>query len=179
MYYKSFILFIIILSTNLIAQTIETVQIEKQTNKQTFSIAGDMYYSYNSREHSDYHQLRINPNIGYFMWNNIMLGLNLVYDYSRQDYDNNRYYPDHSSSFFLVGPSIEFYMNQTVNQPFIRVGFLTGGSFNSNLSSAFSIAGGYSIQISKNIAIQPALQYMINKDTSTLLFGIGIKNFIY
>lgn len=178
MLFKSVILLIIMLSANLLPQTDESVLIDKQTNKRTLSIAGDMYYSYNSREHSKHHDLRINPNIGYFVWNNIMLGLNVVYDYTKTDYDNNRYYPDDSRSFFLVGPSIEFYMNQTVNQPFIRIGVLTGGSFEGSSSSAFNIAGGYSIRISKNLALQPALQYMIGEE-STILFGIGIKNFIY
>lgn len=174
MYFKitTLLISVFLLSSSVIlAQTTAADKLGSQTLKGTMSLSGEVYYSYSNARNAGVHNIMVAPNAGYFISDNFMLGLNVSYNYFKSS---------PSSDWFLgLGPSLEYYFGESANKFFARVGLLYGSSDVGSSETYFQPAVGYSIAISKNVALQPAISMGFGEKNTTIMFGLGIRNFIF
>lgn len=172
-YLKTLLISIVLFSSTIIlAQTSGAENSGSQTLKGTISLAGEVYYAYSNVRSEGVHNLMIAPNTGYFITDNLMLGLNFAYNYQKHSKFNSWWH-------LGVGPSFEYYFGSTPNKFFARVGVLSGFSESGTSQTYFQPAVGYNISVSKNVALQPALTIGIGKNNTSVMFGLGIRNFIF
>lgn len=154
-----------------------------QITKGNWLIGGDIAFSYSkSKPEStvDFKTYNINlsPNVGYFFWNNLALGLrtDFTHSYSKTDSGTSKF------DRFLLSPFAKYYflnVDNTVN-PFIESSYRFS-LINENHSKEFSAKGGIAVFLNGSVALEIFLNYL-NSITNnsfigsqTVLLGIGLQ----
>ncbi|MBP6184907.1 MAG: outer membrane beta-barrel protein [Chitinophagaceae bacterium] len=152
-------------SSNLQAQTV---------NAGAWMIGGDAGFSSASYDGVDdaLTTISLNPNIGYFIMDNLGVGLRLGVESQTQG--------DNGLTIFSVGPFARYYVWQGL---FPQVGFnynsvkvKDGGD--ATTSTDIDIAVGYSLFLNNSIALEPALYYNIGDGVNTFGLRIGVQGFL-
>jgi hypothetical protein len=126
-----------------------------QTEKKTLMLGGSI--AFQSSEGSSV--FIANPNIGYFLGDNVAVGaeLNLI--------------TSEGTTFWGVGPYLRGYFGKSTNGKFfLQAGFsFAGGEGDSN--TAFSGKAGYALFLNKSIALEMAANILTQEGAT--LFGLG------
>lgn len=116
----------------------------------------------------DYNTFNFNINVGYFVINNLVIGLDP--GISNSEYDNS------TSKRFTVGPMGRYYFGITNIKPFIgtHLGWINQNDFNKDDNfttnyhgSYIGINGGVAFLLTKNIALEAALDYTGSSEKRT------------
>lgn len=138
-------------------------------------IGGDAYFTSTSIDGVDdnINLISINPNVGYFIMDNLGVGVRLGVDLLSQG--------DNSQTDFGIGAFARYYVFQGL---FPQVGF-TYNSFkikdgpDATTSTDLTLGVGYSLFLNNSIALEPMLVYNINSEkVNTFGLGIGIQAFL-
>ncbi|MDQ7818380.1 MAG: hypothetical protein RDU14_15240 [Melioribacteraceae bacterium] len=130
---------------------------------------GERSISFYTNDSND-SQLLINPRIGFFVINNLLLGLNITY----LNID--------SESQFYIGPIIRYYFGDNPNKFFtyLVLGLSVAGN---TTSDVMGLGIGYNIALSRNVSVNPIIQFdtgVFSKRTPKELYvGIGMIAFIF
>ncbi|MBU0558452.1 MAG: outer membrane beta-barrel protein [Bacteroidota bacterium] len=160
----------------------------------TINLNGNLSFSSQSYEEGDDNRnnLSLNPQVGYFFFDNISFGLSLSY--------NRISLGSVSNTNWGIGPSIRYYFEVEKVKPFVSIGYLYTETFNSSnddkwKGNQFNFTGGIDYFITKNVALESTISYNINNDklpesykglyksldqkSNTFQVGVGINFFIY
>ena len=130
--------------------------------KGTFNLDGTISFSSISYVGADYNveTILLSPQVGYFLVNNFSLGL--AVSYQKVSYDEN------SESDWGIGPNIRYYFVLNNINPFLGIGY--SYAENTRNTSEYKIttdriifSGGIDIFVTKSVAIETLLSYMINE----------------
>lgn len=150
-----------------------------------FLISGSLGYRYSSDEsditaapsiENQEHLVQANPSIGYFITNNIAIGLGIEYQYDNIEYDNYIYTKSIGHDF-AVGPFLRYYTgfglfaetafgygSSVINlqgEPIATPTGYYGGPIKLNYKIIGYSAGiGYSIRLNSNLRIEPLIKYL-------------------
>lgn len=162
--------------------------------KGTINLNGSLSFSSQSYEEGNDNRniLTLNPQIGYFFFDNISFGLLLSY--------NRISLGSFSNTNWGIGPSIRYYFEVEKVKPFVSIGYLYTETLNSSnddkwKGNQFSFTGGIDYFITNNVALESSISYSINNDklpesykglynsldqkSNTFQVGVGINFFIY
>lgn len=154
---KRFLLF-----TLLISGFHLSAQIEKNTIMAGGSVSFDQYRSYSGYKST---RLNINPNAGYFLARNFVLGSGFEF-VSAQSTVTATYY------YFYISPFARYY----VKNLYLQAKFDYGRYDSKNITElGFDL--GYAIFLNKNVALEPAFYYDYNfrYKSKNLGFKMGIQ----
>lgn len=142
------------------------------------STLGYNSYSYSSKSGSDLIIFNMNLKGGYFIANNLLLGINLAYFGSSTSSSGSS---GSSSSYTLtsIGIFSRYYLPKNI---FIGVGInstsssstngsFTGSNSNSSRSTTFPLELGVAAFISKSFALEPSLNYIKADDSVGLIYN--------
>ncbi len=184
---KSAVLFVfLLLSVSIMAQS--------PISKGTFNLNGNLSFSSQSYDEGDVNRnvLSLNPQVGYFFYDNISLSLSMNYDRISLG--------DASNTNWGIGPNLRYYFDLEKVKPFFSLGYFytettTSGNDNKWKGSQLSFGCGLDYFISKNVALESIVSYNINNDTlpdsykslyksleqKSYIFkiGVGINFFLY
>lgn len=132
-----------------------------QTEKGTWLLGGSV--AFNTSGGSSV--FMVNPNIGYFLTDNLAAGANLSVATTS------------GLTTWAIGPFVRGYFTKsTSGKPFLGASFLVGGtsvSGNSSTSTGFGVEGGYALFLNRSVALNLMAQYTkVGKGTDGT-FGIG------
>lgn len=160
-----------------------TASLNAQITKGNWLVGGDIAFSYTkskpeSTVDSKAYDINISPNVGYFFWDKLALGLRLNYFMSR--YKSDRGTAKYDS--FLVSPIVKYYFMDTdkMVNPFIESSYRFS-LINESNSKEFSAKGGIAIFLNHSVALEIALNYLnlMSKNefvgNHTFLLGFGIQ----
>jgi len=159
-----------------------------QTIKGTIYLGGEIYFIYYASHSYSYNQLSFAPIVGYFFTDNLLLGISLSYSYYKDNRTSWGFFnirESNSQSQFGIGPIIRYYFGSGANKPFTYsiIGYSTSKSY---WNVTFGLGIGYSIAISKNVAVNPVVQYdfVIPEggefgDIKEFYVGVGISIFVF
>ncbi len=151
-------------TSNLQAQTV---------NAGAWMIGGDAGFASAKLDNVDdaFTTINLNPNIGYFIMDNLGVGLRLGFGTSS--------FGDISETQFRIGPFARYYVWQGL---FPQVGFnYLSYKFedeDAETSTNIDIAVGYSLFLNNSIALEPALFYNIGDGVNTFGLRIGVQGFL-
>ena len=180
---KTIVVLLILVSASLFAQS--------PISKGTIILNGNLYYSSQSYDNLDisYTTFRINPQVGYFIINNLALDLDLSYEKIDIGIDISRY---------GIGPNLSYYFDFEKFFPFVSIGYsFTSSSQDGNdfkqTGNQYILGAGISYLITKNVAIEASLNYKFDKEdrdysefysdetlkSKIIMFGIGFNFYLY
>lgn len=151
-----------------------------QTSKGSFLIGGSATYTdYGQFFGSKLIEINVAPNIGYFAYNNVALGLKPSVFMRKREFGGKE-------TIYSIGPYLRYYFltQQEVFNIILQADYQTTFSkvFSNN---GFGISGGPVIFLSQNIAFELSLGYTIKKSsnnfnnqkatTNTFQSGIGLQ----
>ncbi|MCL8006597.1 hypothetical protein [Gelidibacter japonicus] len=160
-----------------------TLSLNAQITKGNWLVGGDIAFSYNkSKPESSVnfktYNINLSPNVGYFFWNNLALGLrtDFTHSYTKTDSGTSKF------DRFLLSPFAKYYfLNESkIVNPFIESSYRFS-LINENNSKEFSAKGGIAIFLNSSVALEISLNYLnsITNDSfvgsQTVLIGIGIQ----
>lgn len=170
---------------------------QEQTSKGVYRLSGNVGFSYKSENYREWNHksfnLSISPGYSLFAADNFELGLQLSYSYHYGTISYFDPYPNredtHQSYDLSISPAVRYYFPMEKLLPFIGAKI----SFSSNLHMPFiksfitglaSLSCGMDFFISKNIALEPTLNYDFHfyKDGQSfneISLGAGINYFIF
>ena len=184
----------IILMTALLLISITNIYAESPTDKGVYSLGGSIsYMNIDSDDGSDEDIFLFSPSGRYFIFDNIAMGVSLVYRKSSNDTAD--------SDSYGIGPSLRYYLPEKTMNPFFEVAY----SYSKNKSEIFeytlkstsndySIGCGLDYFLSRNVSIEPMIRYSWRKynykdyqsligpmdlDEKALYIGIGVNWFIF
>lgn len=153
-----------------------------QTEQQSILLGGTASISYTSQKPTHVFSVSLNPNFGYFIINNLMLGFGLGIGISS---DNTA--SDHKNRFTISStftPTVRYYFLKEKLKPFVfgRFGYTSSTSIHDgNIKNRDGITGGGGIGldyfVAKNVALECTLGYNATKIARTALntqFAIGL-----
>jgi hypothetical protein len=159
---------------------------ESPTDKGVYSLGGSISYrNIDSDIGSDDNMFQFSPSGRYFIIDNIALGGSLTYEKSSGSFDTKSY---------GIGPNIRYYLPYETVNPFfeasysyLRTKFETSLFSSKITSDEYTIGFGLDLFISKNVSIEPVVNYSWrdyksdtrDMDEKTLYFGIGVNLFIF
>jgi hypothetical protein len=167
-------------------------------NKGTINISGNLSYMSQETIYPDHNKniLMLNPQIGYFIFDNLSLNLTMDFSYESSGVDIDGL----NTTKYGIGPSVRYYFDLNKIKPFISFGYSFTKKIESNESSIsypgqqISIIGGIDYFITNNIAIETNISYRIvvakeptypidgehtaYRSYNTLLIGVGINIFL-
>jgi len=154
------------------------------TDRGTYTIKGDLSYSYTSYSGTEnsFSELVVNPSVSYFLANNLSVILALEYKYIS--------YEEFNYISWGIGPGLRFYLGSNFYHPFIGIQYIFNLDKEPGVkSSTLSFETGLDLFLTKNIAIEPILKYqfithndfkeIIGSNSKKFIIGIGLNAFIY
>lgn len=148
-----------------------------QTGK--YSIGGDVsFWSTSSTEgESEYFQdyetnsltFNLSPSFSYMVTDYLELGIQLTYNYAEHEFiTNNPNYNDNTSIYrsYGIGPKIRYSFTRTNMIPFVEAAyFISKYVGQDGTLNRINMKAGLSYFLSKNAAVEPALNYQYTKST--------------
>ena len=180
---KTLVVLLILVSVSVFAQS--------PISKGTIMLNGNMYYSSQSYDNLDitYSTLRINPQAGYFIIDNLALNLDLSYEKIDIGIDISRY---------GIGPNLRYYFDLKKYFPFISMGYSftsssQDGSDYKQTGNQYILGAGISYLITKNVAVEASLNYKFDEvkreysglysdetlKSKIIMFGVGFNFYLY
>jgi opacity protein-like surface antigen len=160
-------------------------------SKGTIILNGNLYYSSQSYDNSDisYSTLRINPQVGFFIVDNLALNLDLSYEKIDIGIDISRY---------GIGPNLRYYFDLEKYFPFISIGYSftsssqDGGDYKQT-GNQYILGAGISYLITKNVAIEASINYKFDQEdreypgffsdetikSKIIMLGVGFNFYLY
>ena len=137
-------------------------------NKGAWMIGGNVSFSSTSNDEVDIDitDFTLNPGAGYFIIDNLAVGLGLFYSSTKVG-DND------AVSRTRLTPMARYYVFDAV---YAQLGY--GLEFDDDYDNTLAIGVGYSWFLSNNVAIEPMISYRIQGDNNTFGVGIGIQAFM-
>lgn len=165
------------------------VYAESPTDKGVYSLGGSISYrDMDSDDGFDYKMYQFAPSFRYFIFDNIAIGTSLTYVKTKGTgiFDGESY---------GIGPTFRYYLPNKKINPFIEANYSylkDKDDDSKSTSNEFSIGIGLDYFISKNVSIEPTINYswrdykynydigyINDRDVKTLYIGIGINLFIF
>ena len=179
---KSILIFLLLFGGNLLYS---------QTEKGKFMTGGQYVLNFASTTNSisdqsnsnvlgKYSTLSLSPRAGYFISENIPLGLEFLYTYARSSDGSST---SHSSSYFLI-PFIRRYFGKSAVKPYLQVGAGPGWTKGSYVEFGYSstsesklfryeLGGGVGAFINEHISIDLGLSYKATTESFHLHTTVG------
>ena len=164
---------------------------ESPTDAGVYSLSGSIGYV-ESLDHDNFdRELTFAPNVMYFVAHDLALGVSVLYRHLSSDsFDEDSY---------GVGPSTRWYLRSDGIKPFVSGAFRYGkidSDFNDGTNGSDTkywegdVQLGLDFFLARNVAIEPTIGYayrdfeddgikVINRDSNSLEFHIGINVFIF
>lgn len=163
-----------------------TTSATNQTATGNLSLGGSLLYSQTFSGGSTTRLVNLIPSIGWFVADDFLLGLNVSYQGQTYTYSYFGYEYGSEWNWQLgIGPVLEAYFGSGLDKPFAGLSYLFTTSGNQP-SHAVGFELGYSIHLSRNIALQPTIQYQLLAQygqalgkTGELDVGVGLRDFIF
>jgi len=149
-----------------------------QTFKGDIGIGGYISANYNKSEFGKNFYAGVAPDVGYFLFNNFIVGARLGYSYSVSDYDN---FPSRRRHYLYLGPLVRYYV------PIVPrwIGIMHAGhswswSFNvtdkeTYRSTDFQLGLGMGHFIAKNVSVEGMFYYQKGRN---LIFLAGLQVYL-
>jgi len=159
-----------------------------QTARGNLSIGGSLLYDHTFSNGINTSLVNLTSSFGWFVADNFLLGLDVSYQGQTYTFNTfNGYYFGYETQWdwlLSVGPTFEIYFGSGLDKPFMSVFYLfSTNQYESSQALGFGL--GYNIHLSRDIALQPIVQYQLlapqhgalGKSTE-LSVGLGLRDFI-
>lgn len=132
-------------------------QVQKPISRGNILLGGNGSFGFNRQKtslntESKSFRYSINPTVGYFIIENLVIGFSGGYSFER--YSDSKYYG------FSLGPIVRYYSKPG---PFVKAETLFGNYHGNNTGStssfSFSTGVGYALFINSKIALEPCIVY--------------------
>ncbi len=130
-----------------------------QVNKGAWMVGGSLSMESSEGETA----VKIEPQVGYFLINNLALGANFNIDFEGDETETN------------VGPFVRYYAFKGL---FAQAGVDYGKAKDADAVIGYNGALGYSWFVNNSVAFEPTLRYGASDGVGQLYIGIGVQAFL-
>ncbi len=171
---------------------ISTINAQTEKGKWVFgSDAGISFTSTTAKAEFDGNQLdgkttsstfEINPNAGYFIIDNLAIGLDLSFSTTKNKFDDGMDISDDTTNAFGVLPSATYYFKNDKLAPYlgVGVGFLSISSgdedFNKSSGLAVGATGGLAYFLNTSVSLNFGVTYLYSNQTNKAESDFKVKS---
>jgi len=161
-----------------------TILFPQEALKQdVYNLSGSISYSISKNTYTDgtskQFDFSISPEINYFVIDNLLLGGNIFYQYSENEFSSDFFNSTFINRQIGIGPNIRYYFPGLNVSPFIGVSAsyfkVIGYDIEGN---DFTFTTGINVFLSNSAALEPFIAYSIaslNSDNKQNAFIIGVR----
>lgn len=181
------LLLLLMFSTSVLAQLSKgTFYLQGSTYLRFLSEKDKVFTGSSTQESTKYSYFGIKPKIGYFVMDNLPIGIKMDANFKKTKYINTE--SEYTSSELIFGPFARYYfLEQDKLKPFAEIFFGIGNykskdSYSGSLSESkyaifeYGIGAGASYFVTENVAFDLMLNYYSTKYTNKESSSSGVKS---
>jgi len=148
-----------------------------------YNLSGSISYSNSKNSYTDgtskQFNFSISPELNYFVIDNLLVGANIGFQYSENEYSSDSFNFTFINRQIGIGPNIRYYFSGLNVSPFVGVSASYFKEIGYELEgNNFTFMTGINVFLSNSAALEPFIAYSIsslNSDNNQNSFVIGVR----